>query len=192
MNCGWGMRFSKAFTLLELLITVFILSLLFSLSMPNFQAMIEQRKADMIMQKLLQSIQFARVSAIRSGTLVTLCKSADGESCGGNWVDGILIFTDADGDRKIDGADELLRHIQFNHSQGTLAWRAFQNRQYLQITHLGFTRYQNGNFTYCPSNADPELARQLIINRAARARYAMDSDGDGIREDSRGRPINCS
>ena len=180
------------FTLVELLLVLSILSILLGLSLPNFQAMYAQRQADVVIRKVSKAIQLARMSAIRTGKLVTLCRSDSGVECGGEWRDGIIVFSDRNGDRKINQDDVLQQFITFPGINGSLKWRAFQNRQYLQITNQGFTRYQNGNFTYCPNNGDASLARQLIINRTARIRFAIDSDGDGIREDSRGRPISCN
>ena len=180
------------FTLVELLLVLSILSILLGLSLPNFQAMYAQRHADTVIRKVSEAIQLARMSAIRTGKLVTLCRSDSGVEWGGQWQDGIMVFSDRNGDRKINQDDVLQQFITFPGINGSLKWRAFQNRQYLQITNQGFTRYQNGNFTYCPNNGDASLAHQLIINRTARIRFAKDSDGDGIKEDSRGRPISCS
>ena len=182
----------NGFTLVELLLVLSILSILLGLSLPNFQAMYAQRQADVVIRKVSKAIQLARMSAIRTGKLVTLCRSDSGVECGGQWRDGIIVFSDRNGDRKINQDDVLQQFITFPGINGSLKWRAFQNRQYLQITNQGFTRYQNGNFTYCPNNGDASLARQLIINRTARIRFAIDRDGDGIREDSRGRPISCN
>ena len=83
--------------------------------------------------------------------------------------------------------------LQRNHFEypGTIRWRAFRNRQYLQMTSAGYTNYQNGNFTYCPPNGDVYQARQLIINMQGRVRKPADIDNDGIIEDARGRDIRC-
>ena len=185
------MESDRGISLLELLIVLFILSILFGISLPGYQNVVENRRGDAVLKKLASAIQLARSSAISTGSLATLCRSADGAECGGRWQDGIIVFSDHNGDRKINQEDKLLRYISFDDGSGSIRWRAFQNRQYLQITSQGFTRYQNGNFTYCPRNKEAEYARQLIINRTARMRYAIDSDGDGIREDSRGQPIRC-
>lgn len=185
------MENARGVTLLELLVVVLLLSILTGISLPGFQHLIEQKKADIAIGRLGHAIELARTFAITTGHLVTLCRSANGEDCGGQWRDGTIIFTDRNGDRRINQDDKLLHYVRFPDINGSIHWRAFQNRQYLQITNMGFTRYQNGNFTYCPNNKKSELARQLIINRTARIRYASDSDGDGIREDSSGRPIRC-
>lgn len=178
-------------TLLELLICLLLLATLGTLSLPNIKDIVAQKQSDQVMRTLVDALTLARTVAISSGTLVTLCKSTDGLQCGGNWHDGVLLFSDRNGDREINQDDSVRRYFTFPDNGGNLRWRAFQNRQYLQITNQGFTRFQNGNFLYCPANKKPELARQLIINRSGRGRFALDSDGDGIREDSQGKPLVC-
>ncbi len=178
-------------TLFELLFTLLLLSILLAVALPDFGDLISHKRSDSNIRTLITSLELARTSAIVDNSLVTLCRSANGESCGGRWKDGILVFTDPNGNRKVDLQDRIIRYVTFPYLHGNLRWRAFQNRQYLQITPQGFTRYQNGNFTFCPDSGDLRHARQLILNRTGRIRQAGDSNGDGIREDSRGRPIRC-
>lgn len=185
------MHSEKAFSLFELLVSLLIISILLSYALPSFSKLADDRKADDTIRRVKEAVTVAKVGAIVNGNFVTLCKSQDGEKCGGNWEHGMVAFTDANGDRKINQEDKLIRYFTFPNAEGKIYWRAFQNRQYLQITGQGFTRFQNGNFTYCPYSEKPYLARQLIINRTARVRFATDSDGDGIREDSRGKAIRC-
>ena len=123
---------------------------------------------------------------------MTICRSSDGEECTGEWQDDSIVFTDRNGDHQINQDDEILLLIEHGELFSSIKWRAFQNRQYLQITSQGFTRYQNGNFTYCTLDKDPSKALQLVINRTSRMRFAMDTDGDGFREVIRGRPIDSS
>lgn len=182
---------SPGLTLLELLVCLLLVATLSAMSLPNIKDIVAHKQSDLVMRTLADAIALARTAAISGGTLVTLCKSADGMTCGGNWQDGVLLFSDRNGDRQVNQDDTIRRYFSFPDNGGTLRWRAFQNRQYLQITNQGFTRFQNGNFTYCPADKKPELARQLILNRTARGRFAVDSDGDGIREDSQGRPLIC-
>lgn len=186
------MKPQAGWTLLELMICLLVLAIVLGISMPGFKSTLERKKAELSIRRLAEGVAFAKTVAINNGSLVTLCRSFDGLNCGGKWQEGVLIFTDGNGNRKIDQEDQLQRHITFPYIKGELKWRAFQNRQYLQITSLGFIRHQNGNFTYCPEDRNPEFASQLIINRTGRVRFAIDSDDDGIKEDSQGRPISCS
>ena len=81
--------------------------------------------------------------------------------------------------------------VQWYELQGNLSWRAFGNRQRLQIDRFGGLSGQNGNFTWCPPAHSAEPAHQLVLNGSGRFRFARDSDGDGYREDSQGRPLQC-
>ncbi len=188
----WRRKSIAGFTLIELMITLGLLAILLGLALPGFSEWQRNIHMDTTTRELIRIVQLARVSAITRASLITLCPSSDGVECTSNWQDGILVFEDADGDRKLRDEEELIRHHQFSGFDGDIKWRAFQNRRYLQITAQGYTRYQNGNFTLCPMDKEIRFARQIIINRTARIRHAVDSDGDGIREDSRGRPLRCS
>ena len=181
----------KGMSLLELLITLGILSMLLGISIPDFKELVQSVSADATLRKLATAIQLGKSAAITNRTTVTLCRSVDGFACGGNWQDGVIVFTDRNRDRTINEDDRLVRHITFPDGKGHIRFRAFQNKQYLQLTSLGATHSQNGNFTYCPFSGGSKFARQLIVNRTARLRFAQDSDGDGIKEDSRGRPLSC-
>ncbi len=185
------MKKTSGLTLMELLISLGILSILLGLALPNFRAMAQSVSGDVTLRKLANAIQFGKATAITNNATVTLCRSDDGSDCGGNWQDGVMLFIDSNRNREFDGDDDLLRHITFPDGNGSIRFRAFQNKQYLQLTSLGTTRDQNGNFTYCPYTGENVFARQLIINRTARLRFAQDSNGDGVREDSRGRPLDC-
>ncbi len=183
---------STGLSLLELLIALLLLSLLLAASLPGFNTLMQQTQSAVMLRKLASAIQLAKSSAITNRQLVTLCRSADGSVCGGKWREGVILFIDINGDGKVNTDDKLLRHVTFPNASGELSFRAFQNKQYLQLTSLGFTRNQNGNFTYCPDNGQASLASQLILNRTARLRYAADTNGDGLKEDSQGKPIRCS
>jgi len=186
------MKQKSGLTVLELLVCLSILSVLLATAMPDFKNSMQAISGDITLRRLATAVQFGKMAAITNSTSVTLCRSLNGSECGGRWQDGVLIFTDKNRDRIIDGNDILLRHITFPYGRGDIRFRAFQNKQYLQLSSLGITHYQNGNFTYCPVSGDTSLARQLIVNRAARLRFAQDADGDGINEDSRGRPLRCN
>lgn len=182
---------NSGMTLLEVIMAIALLSILVAATAPSLSGIIEQRRGDEVIRILREAIELTRAAAIGSGGLATLCRSSDGASCGGRWEEGMIVFLDGDGNRAPDTAGDLVRVFRFSSPAGSLRWRSFGNRQYLQMTPMGFTRDQNGNFTWCPGNGDARLARQLIVNAAGRLREALDSDGDGVREGANGRPIGC-
>ena len=52
------------FTLLELLIVMLVLSILVSVSLPDFSQMIEARRSDLTIRRLAHAVETARISAI--------------------------------------------------------------------------------------------------------------------------------
>lgn len=184
-------RTAAGFTLVELLVCLAIVAFLALQATPGIAEWRARKAADAVMREMLNAVDMARAHAVAGNVMVTLCRSDDGKACRGNWRDGSILFTDANGNRVVDEDDRLLFRLAPMQADGTLEFRSFQNRQYLQLTPRGFTNYQNGNFTYCPANGDARLARQLIISLSGRTRLARDTDGDGIVEDSQGKPVSC-
>lgn len=185
------MRQARGVTLFEILLALSVVSVLAAVSLPNFRSLAQSVSGEVTLRRLANAVQLGKSSAITQGTVITLCPLSGGPECGRDWNAGLRIFSDVNGNRRADPQENTIRQIGFPDSNGRIRFRAFQNKQYLQITSLGTTRNQNGNFTYCPASGERSFARQLIINRTARLRFAQDSDGDGIREDSRGRPLDC-
>ena len=181
----------RAFTLFEALVVVAILTILVSLMLPDLQRLVVRRQGSLVLQKLANSIYLARSAAAESGTIAVLCPSADGLTCGGKWHEGVMVYLDRNDNQSPDAGDKVIDFLQYEKLPGTLRWRAFRSKPYLQITPVGFTRYQNGNFTWCDLQKTQASAHQLILNRTGRVRYARDTNDDGLREDSSGRPISC-
>ncbi len=186
-----GAEMQSGVTLTELLFAMSLSAILLGISAPGLQHIVVKQQGETAMNTLAKAISSGRTAAIRSGVTVTICRSSDGNSCSGSWEQGLIVFSDRNADRKINQSDQLLQQVQFGEIGGTIRWRAFQNRQYLQINPRGQIMYQNGNFTYCPHSKAAELAHQILVNGTGRIRFARDLDGDGIREDSSGSPLSC-
>ena len=179
-------------SLIELLICLVVLTIIFSrLLGPDTTSWRKKAEIDGVMQDLMASIGMARSHAISENVVVTLCRSDDGRNCRGNWNEGYIVFTDWNANRRIDGKDRILSRTESFRSIGSLSYNSFKNRQYLQITPRGFTDFQNGNFTFCSVDRKSEEIRQIIVSLSGRARYARDRDGDGVVENSQGKPVSC-
>lgn len=178
-------------TLIELLIVVALGSIMLGMALPPFKDMLERNRATTVVNWLVGSIIFTRNSALLRHTMVTLCPSTDGSTCGGEWHDGSIAFTDHNADRHINGNDRLLKRFISPTQGGNIRWRSFRNRRYLQMTPSGITNYQNGNFVYCAEDKNPALSRQVVINIPGRPRITQDLDGDGLIEDRNGKPLRC-
>ncbi len=189
---GVGVRpDGRGFSMIELLITLSIITLLLAVATPQLPAFIEKHQGEKALIAVARAIKVGRTTAIKTGATVTVCRSSDALQCSGSWQNGLIVFTDQNKDRTINQTDRLLVQLVFNNLPGTIVWRAFQNRQYLQLNSRGDMIHQNGNFTFCAFSGTAESAHQLIISGTGRIRFAVDSDGDGIRSGSNGLPLSC-
>lgn len=178
-------------TLIELLVVLAILAVLLGVAVPGLRPLLDAQAGVATMQTLQRLLTLARSGAVSAGSVVTFCASRNASACGGTWRDGVLVFVDHDGDRRVDAADLVLRYHAAPLLGGEVALRSFPARQYVQFTPLGFTNNQNGTFTWCPASRDAHQAQQLIFTKSGRTRLAQDRNADGIREGSNGRPLTC-
>ncbi len=178
-------------TLLEILLTLGLLGVLLGIALPDLGDWAEAARARVITRNLATQIALARSTAAARQQWVSVCPTEDQLGCGGSWNEGSMVFSDRNGDRRVNQDDVVIRRNGPLPAGETLQWRAFQSRPYLQIEPSGFMRHQSGNFTWCPASRDARFARQLVVNATGRVRVSKDSDGDGIDEDSAGNPLSC-
>ena len=186
-------QWQSAYSLIEILATLSIVSILASSAAPLFTGILMNNKAASISNELITALQIARSEAVKRNQDVTLCKSSDSLSCGGSWSDGWIIFSDNDHDRHLDtdDGDTLIYTKEFKGLLFDISWNAFRSDNYIQYNSQGTIHSNNGTFKLCPPDNNVNYARAIIINRVGRARVSKDSDNDGIHEDSRGRALVC-
>lgn len=88
------------FTLIELMVTIFVLSILLAIAVPSFRGVIHRSDVSSGSNALLADISYARTEAINRGTYASICPSADGSSCssdGATFDKGWIVYTYAPG-----------------------------------------------------------------------------------------------
>lgn len=178
---------------MELLTTLAVAGILVTAASGGAAHLVDHHRAGAAVNQMLGAIRFARHAAVAHRSPATLCPADEAARCGrrNTWHNGTLVFLDGNANGRFDGDDVLLRRMPRLREGDRFYWRSFRNRTYLMIRPSGLTDWQNGNLLYCPASGDPRFARQIVINAQARVRHARDSDGDGIVEDARGRPVQC-
>jgi type IV fimbrial biogenesis protein FimT len=171
------MQSQKAFSLFELLITLGLITITATLTVPNFKTFLIQAETQTLRTQLQRALAYARSQAMLRGVKVTLCgASKNHQQCAPDWTEGILIFTDASGDATITNPNQILHVITTPAQNGQLHWRSSFKVNYLQIQASGATNGENGTYWYCARNA-PTASWALVINLAGRARM-VSNDGD--------------
>ena len=100
---------SQGFTLIELMITVAIISIVFSLAFPSMTTLISRNRTKAAARQLRGDLQKAKLEAIKRNTdclvVFTTAAGTDAGSC------ITCISTDTDCD---DGNDEIITELDFN------------------------------------------------------------------------------
>lgn len=78
------------------MVGVAIMAILLMVGVPSFQSAVASNRLTSSTNDVVSALALARTEAIRRGTRVTICKSANATACttAGNWTQGWIIFTD--------------------------------------------------------------------------------------------------
>jgi type IV fimbrial biogenesis protein FimT len=104
------------FTLVELLITIVVLTILLAVGVPAFQSFIKNNRVTAQANDLASTIQLARSEALKRGTNVVVCASNDQATCTGKdtWASGWIVFSDLNLNNAPDvgGSDPLCEETE--------------------------------------------------------------------------------
>jgi len=182
----------RGLTLIELLVWLGISLALSSLAIPPLQRIIHRSQATAQITWLVTAVNYTRYAAVQYRATTTLCPSKiAGKGCNGKWHEGLLVFIDHNQDGRLNGKDRVLSRLPRLNTAGTITWRSFRNRQYLQMTEAGHTNYQNGHFIYCPAIEGPQLARKIVINVQGRARLYYPKRGSALARQQPQTALRC-
>ena len=95
----------KGFTLVELLITMVVVSILLATGIPSFMQFIKNNRITGQANSFIVSTQMARNEAVKLGAGTTLCAAnADMDGCSGDndWSTGWIVFSDLNRDGVIN------------------------------------------------------------------------------------------
>ena len=100
------MHLKKGFTLLEMLIAIAIVAILLSIALPSMQSLMQDNNATTASNKIQKALLFARNQSSSTLNNITICPLNNTTSCTNNWITGIDIFIDLDGDGDLDSGDD--------------------------------------------------------------------------------------
>lgn len=181
------------FTLLELMITITIAVIITSAVTAGWQGLIDSTASKRVRATLIQSFADARSQAVTINETTTICPLDSNDLCSANWDGPISVFIDPNNDRSLTATAELI-HTHQPAAKGSLTASNSgpAERRYFQYNPDGTAKGTIGNIVWCPHSQEPERAIQLRMNFGGRITWAIDRDGDGIREDAQGQPLTCN
>ncbi|MBW8191886.1 GspH/FimT family pseudopilin [Neiella marina] len=176
------------FTLLELLVTVAIVAITLLAGVPSLIDFIKSSRSSQQASYIASSLQMARLSAIDSGLVVTLCPTQNNlSSCTTSWDGPLMVFEDNDGDSSYDSGETVLKVIDA--APDTIT-RSFNNGSVVSYQPEGHTS-DFGTFSVCADSKEAKYARSVVINLQGRIKLSRDYDGDGVHEYPEGTDLNC-
>lgn len=147
-----------------------VLAILLLLTVPLDRKFLARNQLAVHANQLLEMLQLGRQSAVRYGSMTTLCPSKDGLSCSTQWTDGQILFLDKSGNGQVNSDDEILRHWGALPADLKLTWYGFFSDDYLQFEPSGVGRTMNGSFMISYKDDPLQLQQTVVVNRTGRAR----------------------
>jgi type IV fimbrial biogenesis protein FimT len=160
---------ARGFTLLELLITLTIITLLMTIGVPSFSAQIQNTRLKTAALNLRDALEFTRSKAVFSNARTTIKNK-------GEWVDGWEIFTDTNGNGIKDENEQLLsvgnsiKEIRITPNQPLKRYVSFvgSGESRFISKNSGSGAFLAGRLTVCPAKKGEGY--ELILARGGRVR----------------------
>lgn len=170
------MRQLRAFTLLELLVTLAIAASLLAAGVPSFQTYVKNQALAQASYRMVSDLRYARHAAVDRNQRVVVCPGTAGNGCADSpqWEDGWIIFADANGDRLRQGDEELLRESPLLRG---LSARSSGARRRLSFFPDGSAPGSNATVWLCDDRG-PRHGHQVRINLSGRIRATRAGDGE--------------
>ena len=174
-------RNDSGYSLYELLITLMLVGILVSISLPSFSATLAKTRQTSEINALFHAIHLARKESIRRRQVMTVCASADGRSCrpSGDWSTGWILFNNADRDSPPEVDDD--ESVVLAHAVSETV-RVVGNRRAFTLR-ATFRRATNGTLVFCDRH-NRVAPKALIVSYTGRPRVAY--------ERTDGTPYSCA
>jgi type IV fimbrial biogenesis protein FimT len=99
----------NGFTIVELMV---VLAILAGIAAPNFASMIKDGRLSAANADFMVALQLAKSESVARVSPVSICRAnGDFTDCatGGNWAQGWIVFTDANGNGAVNGGEIVLQ-----------------------------------------------------------------------------------
>lgn len=159
-------KYIRAFTLIELLITISIFTIIGTIAAPHISRAQAQQESKSIYPYLYQVIQYHKQNAILKQQNIILCSSDNGEDCNGSnlWNKGILAIHDHNKNGRADSTDPRLNFHSNNINHGTLKWNGSRQAPIIVLqSDTGLPRGSIGNFSYCSHKYNDQFSHKSIL-----------------------------
>lgn len=180
---------ARGFSLLELLITLTMVAIVAAFSLSSLNMVLQRGQQRAAASELISIINLSRNTAIQEQVSVTLCPISEKGKCSKDWNQPLIAFRDPMRKREVSHSDQVLRILNLGNDGITIGRTGI--RDYFRFRPSGLAEEAIGNIVWCPKNRNSYFAFQIRINMGGRPLVSKDNDGDGIPEDTYGKPVKC-
>jgi type IV fimbrial biogenesis protein FimT len=159
-------RSQHGLSLLEVLVALFIVSILAAIGLPNFSKIIAKQRLDNKLSQVVKQLNFSRIYAINNDTYVTTCP-LNGASCSTNWQLPIYTFIDNNANLVLDEDDLILYFLdavkegdEFTYPRKGITYRP----------NGSIKGFQSGSFVYCVPQYPDFTANRVSVSQPGRIR----------------------
>lgn len=153
----------SGFSLIEMLVVMLLILSLASLCVSRMEDLVAGVKLHIMVYQVQRLLQVARVEAMSQDEAMIVCPSLDGDHCGGQWQQGLLVLTAAKPYEKIAA-------YQNQDPRLLLTYRGFGAQDKILLQPEGMLKQQNGTFTLSYVSPTRRWTKKLIMNRSGRVR----------------------
>lgn len=164
-------------TLIELIVVLAIAAILSAIAAPSLTGIIKDNRLRLGANSLQGAFALSRSSAVARSAAVTICKSADGESCteDGDWAQGWVVYEGDSSDSPIDGGDDKRIRVQQVLHESLTFTGSSGVENYVSFNASGFARdidgnFQSGSFLICDDRGDAGRTRIVFLAAAGSSR----------------------
>ena len=187
-----GLLSLSGFTLIELMITISLISIISAIALPNFSTFLVKSRVDNEISRLQRLLLTTRNSAINLQVPVTLCPLDSQNTCSSLWHNKLSVFTDSNDNNKydIDNNEILITTKSMISTEDNLQYGLGRNRIKYSPTGRTSGWGSNGTLKYCPKQYS-DFSRGIVIATSGRLYPSSDLNGDGINQTRNKQNIVC-
>lgn len=182
----------KGLTLIELVITVAVISIIAMLSASSFSGVMERSAASATRTNIERTFALARYTAVTERTFVTVCPLNDSQNCTNDWSLPTAVFRDPTSALAITDNSQLVKFVTLPTRGKLTPSNSFNGpRAHFQYQADGSVRGTLGNLTWCPASGNEQSAIHVRINFGGRLLWSRDANGNQIVENTNGTDVSC-
>ncbi len=165
------MKKNSGFTLLELIITVAVISIVMAFAIPSMRTFTQNDRLTTQINELVGHLAYARSEAVKRSSQVVVCESNNTTTCTGgtNWENGWLIFVDTNNDNALSVGEDILRARQLLKGNNTLIPAGGISTTVIYDYRGYATATSTGTFSLCDSRGNA-FGKAIAITNTGRVR----------------------